>query len=153
MEDPSDSRNGLSRILSRTRRRHRKDADSSSNSVVSTGTAESDGHRGVRDAIEGAIDRLKATPDVDEHSDSRGLKKLAHKGIGSRRRRTKLEEEEEEEDRAQRQAAARGKSIAERGTLENEGSVDDGSSNGLTINHTWSGDGSSLLTYDSEPDL
>jgi hypothetical protein len=150
MEDASESRNGLSRVLSRTRRRHRKNADSSSNSVVSTGTVESDGHRGVRDAIEGAIERLKAAPGVDEHSDSHGLKKLAHKGIGSRRRRTKLEEEEEE--RAQRQAAARGKSIAERGTLENEGSVDNGSSSGLAVNHTWSGDGSSLLTYDSEPD-
>ena len=145
MEEGSESKNGLSRILSR-RRRHRKDQDSSSNSIVSTGT-ESDGHRGVRDAIEGAIEKLKSSP-TDERGEANGLKKLVHKGMGSRRRQSKLEREEEE--RVKR-AAARGRSVAERGTLENESSSLN-ENGGLAVNHSWSGDGSSLLTYDSDPD-
>jgi hypothetical protein len=144
MEEAAESKNGLSRILSR-RRRHRKDRDSSSNSIVSTGT-ESDGHHGVRDAIEGAIEKLKATP-TDERQDAHGLKKLVSKGMGSHRRRTKLEREEEEHAR---RAASRGRSVAERGTLENESSTNEGGA--LAVNRSWSGDGSSLLTYDSEPD-
>lgn len=150
MEEASEPRNGLSRILSRSRRRHRKDAGSSSNSIVSTGTTESEGHRGVRDAIEGAIEKLRTTPGVDDQDDGRGLRKMVHRGMGSRRRRTKLGEDDDEH--AQSLAAARGKNIAERGTLENEGSVDNGSNSGLAVNHSWSEDGSSLLTYDSEPD-
>lgn len=148
MDEATDSKNGLSRILSR-RRRHKKDRGSSSNSIVSTGT-ESDGHRGVREAIEGAIEKLKTTP-TNEHADGKGLKKLMHKGMGSHRRRTKHEREEEE--RARIAAAARGRSIAERGTLENESSASVNESEGLGVNsRNWSGDGSSLLTYDSEPD-
>jgi len=149
MDEASESKNGLSRILSR-RRQQRKDRDSSSNSIVSTGT-ESDGHRGVREAIEGAIEKLKTSP-TDEHSDVNGLKKLMHKGI-SHRRRTKHEREEEE--RASKAAAARGRSIAERGTLENESSIAESDivgSEELAVNRSWSGDGSSLLTYDSEPE-
>lgn len=147
MEEASDTKNGLSHILSR-RRRQKKDRDSSSNSIVSTGT-ESDGHRGVRDAIEGAIEKLKS----DEHGEGtgNGLKKLMHKGMGSHRRRTRLEKEEDERDR---RAAARGRNVAERGTLENESSSDLGrlDSERLAASRSWSGDGSSMLTYDSEPD-
>lgn len=149
MDEASESKNGLSRILSR-RRRHRKDRDSSSNSIISTGT-ESDGHRGTREAIEGAIERLKASS-TDDH-DGKGLKKLMH------RRRSRHEREEEE--RARLEAAARGRDIAERGTLENESSANEygidgegeGEGENLAINdRSWSGDGSSLLTYDSEPE-
>jgi hypothetical protein len=142
MDEAADSKNGLTRILSR-RRRHRKDRGSSSNSIVSTGT-ESDGHRGVRDAIEGAIEKLKTTPTDEHHADSKGLKKLMH------RRRTKHEREEEE--RARIAAAARGRSIAERGTLENESIASVDESEGLAVDSSrnWSGDGSSLLTYESE---
>ena len=141
MEEASASKNGLSRILSR-RQRHRKDRDSSPNSIVSTGT-ESDGHRGVRDAIEGAIEKLKSSP-TDERGDAIGLKKLVHKGIESHRLRSKLEREEERVERA----AARGRSIAERGTLENESSSLNESGE-LAVHGSWSGDGSSLA---SDPD-
>ena len=142
MEEASEvsSKNGLTRILSKTRRRQ-KDRDSSSNSIISTGT-ESDGHRGVRVAIEGAIEKLKNSPAPDEHGDANGFKKLVHRGIGSHRRRSRVEREEEERVKEE---AARGRTVAERGTLENE-------SSGLVFNKSWSGDGSSLLTYDSEPD-
>jgi hypothetical protein len=143
MEEASEvsSKNGLTRILSKTRRRQKKDRDSSSNSIISTGT-ESDGHRGVRVAIEGAIEKLKNSPAPDEHGDANGFKKLVHRGIGSHRRRSRVEREEEERVKEE---AARGRTVAERGTLENE-------SSGLVFNKSWSGDGSSLLTYDSEPD-
>jgi hypothetical protein len=144
MEEASEvsSKNGLSRILSKNRRRQKKDRDSSSNSIISTGT-ESDGHRGVRVAIEGAIEKLKNSPAPDEHGDANGFKKLVHKGMVShRRRRSKVEREEEER---LKEEAARGRTVADRGTLENE-------SSGLVLNKSWSGDGSSLLTYDSEPD-
>ena len=113
---------------------------------MSTGT-ESDGHHGVRDAIEGAIEKLKSSP-TDERGEVNGLKKLVHKGMGSRRRRSKLEREEEERVKM---AAARGRSVAERGTLENESSSLN-ENGGLAVNRSWSGDGSSLLTYDSDPD-
>lgn len=135
----SSSKNSLSRILT-TRRRHKKDRDSSSNSIISTGT-ESDDHRSAREAIEGAIEKLKGSPAVDEPTDANGLKRLVHKGIGSRRRRSRLEKEEEERVLLE---AARGKSVAERGTLENDSAA------GLSISRSGSGDGSSLLTYDSE---
>jgi hypothetical protein len=143
MEEASEvsSKNGLTRILSKTHRRQKKDRDSSSNSIISTGT-ESDGHRGVRVAIEGAIEKLKNSPAPDEHGDANGFKKLVHRGIGSHRRRSRVEREEEER---MKEEAARGRTVAERGTLENE-------SSGLVFNKSWSGDGSSLLTYDSEPD-
>jgi hypothetical protein len=143
MEEASEvsSKNGLTRILSKTHRRQKKDRDSSSNSIISTGT-ESDGHRGVRVAIEGAIEKLKNSPAPDEHGDANGFKKLVHRGIGSHRRRSRVEREEEERVKEE---AARGRTVAERGTLENE-------SSGLVFNKSWSGDGSSLLTYDSEPD-
>jgi hypothetical protein len=143
MEEASEvsSKNGLTRILSKTHRQQKKDRDSSSNSIISTGT-ESDGHRGVRVAIEGAIEKLKNSPAPDEHGDANGFKKLVHRGIGSHRRRSRVEREEEERVKEE---AARGRTVAERGTLENE-------SSGLVFNKSWSGDGSSLLTYDSEPD-
>ena len=70
---------------------------------------------------------------------SNGIKKLVPKALGSKRRRKKQEKEEEE--RASEEAA-RGRSVAERGTLENDaGSFED---------RNRSRDGSSLITYDSD---
>jgi hypothetical protein len=127
--------NGLSGVLSKARRgRNKKTADT--NSLVSNG---SDGSHGIRGKHEGAIDKLKNREGSDDDDDESGrLSKLIPKGIGAMRRRKK--EEKEAEIRAGEEAA-RGRSVAERGTLEN------GNGDYPT---TADGDGSSLITYESE---
>jgi hypothetical protein len=127
--------NGLSGVLSKARRgRNRKTADTKS--LVSN---DSDAFHGVRGKLEGAIDKFKNQDGSDDNEDESGsLSKLIPKGIGTMRRRKK--EEKEAEIRASEEAA-RGRSVAERGTLEND--------NGG--NHTIiDGDRSSLITYESE---
>jgi hypothetical protein len=127
--------NGLSGVLSKARRgRNKKTADT--NSLVSNG---SDGSHGIRGKPEGAIDKLKNQDGSDNDDDESGrLSKLIPKGIGSMRRRKK--EEKEAEIRASEEAA-RGRNVAERGTLENDNGGDP---------TTADGDGSSLITYESE---
>jgi hypothetical protein len=127
--------NGLSGVLSKARRgRNRKTADTTS--LMSNG---SDGSLRLRGKPEGAIDKLKNQDGSDDDDDETGrLSKLIPKGIGSMRRRKK--EEKEAEIRASEEAA-RGRSVAERGTLENN-------NGGYSI--TAEGDGNSLITYESE---
>ena len=52
----------------------------------------------------------------DEDGDSNGLKKLVPKGLGAKRRRKKQERADERAS----EEAVRGRSVAERGTLEND---------------------------------
>ena len=129
----SPSRNGLAHIWSKTRK-DKKNRDSASNSLKS---GESENHLSVRGSVESAIDKIKST---DEDGDFNGLKKLVPKSLGSKRRRKK--QEKEDEQRASEEVA-RGRSVAERGTLENDaGSFED--------ERNRSRDGSSLITYDSD---
>ncbi|KAG0650563.1 hypothetical protein D0Z07_3195 [Hyphodiscus hymeniophilus] len=128
----SPSRNGLSHIWSKTRK-DKKKQDSGSNSLKST---DSENRLSVRESLESAIDKIKGD---DEDGDSNGLKKLMPKGLGSKRRRKKQEKEEEQ---LASEEAARGRSVAERGTLENDAkSLDE---------RNRSRDGSSLTTLDSD---
>jgi hypothetical protein len=112
MTEESPTRNGLAQIFSKTQSRSKKDRSSGSNSIASIG-AESDGRRGVRESLEGIADKLKIHQDPEEEI---GLKKLLSQSLGSKRRQKKQEKEEEER---QAEEAARGRSIADRGTLEN----------------------------------
>ncbi|KAE8443563.1 hypothetical protein EG329_001725 [Mollisiaceae sp. DMI_Dod_QoI] len=128
----SPARNGLSQIFSKSRR-EKKGKDS--NSTKSSG---SDG-LGIRLSHEDTIDKIKGK-EGDDGGESNGIKKLVPRGIGSRRRQKKQEREEEERFSEE---AARGRSVAERGTLENDVP---------SVVHHSSGDGSSLITYDSETD-
>ncbi len=127
--------NGLSGVLSKARRaRNRKTADTSS--LASNG---SDGSYANRGKLDGSVDKLKIQDGSDDDDDESGrLSKLIPKGIGSMRRRKK--EEREAEIRASEEAA-RGRSVADRGTLENE-------NGGYPT--TADGDRSSLITYESE---
>jgi hypothetical protein len=87
----------------------------------------------------GTIDKLKNQDGSDDDDGEGGrLSRLIPKGIGSMRRRKK--DDKEAEQRATEEAA-RGRSIAERGTLEND--------NGDYPTPA-EGDGSSLITYESE---
>ena len=129
----SPSRNGLSHIWSKTRNRDKKNRDSASNSVKST---DSETHLGVRGSVESAIDKIKG---AEEDGDSNGIKKFVPKSLGSKRRRKKQEKEDEE--RASEEVA-RGRSVAERGTLEND--------SGSFEERNQSRDGSSLITDDSD---
>jgi len=130
--------NGFTGVLSKARRgRNRKTADA--NSLVSNG---SDGSHGIQGKLEGAIDKFKNQDGSDDDEEESGrLSKLIPKGIGSMRRRKK--EEKEAEIRASEEAA-RGRSVAERGTLEND-------NGGYPT--TTDGDGSSLITYESENEM
>ncbi|TVY32488.1 putative membrane protein, partial [Lachnellula subtilissima] len=137
-ESPSRSRStGLTNVLSRTRQRHQKNGDSASSSMKS---AESDGKRGFRESLDSVVERLKALNGSDDEQESKAIKKVMPT-IGSKRRRRK--QEREDELRASEEAE-RGRSVAERGTLANEVERRNGS---VT---TRSGDGSSLLTNDSD---
>ncbi len=76
---------------------------------------------------------------ADDDDEKNGIKKLLPKVIGAKRRRKKQEKENEEREMEE---AARGRSIAERGTLENDAhSAQSGDA-----------DGSSLITVDSDTD-
>jgi hypothetical protein len=134
MTERSDSptRNGLAQIFSKSRNRDKKGRDSAGNSVKS-----SDDGLGIRGSVEDAIEKIKSHTTTEEDGESNGIKKLVPKGIGSKRWRMKKEKEEEEQRASE--DAARGRSVAERGTLHDGGSPINGS-----------GDGSSLITYDSE---
>jgi len=141
MADSSESphRNGFSQIFSKDRK-HRKNRDSASTSIKS-GDTESDGHHSMRESLESAIEKLKQHAEDD---DNQGIKKLVP-NLGTKRRRKKREQEEEQ--RAMEEAA-RGRSVADRGTLENF-STDRRPS--ISRTHSGrSGNGSSLITYDSE---
>lgn len=129
----SPSRNGLSHIWSKTRK-EKKGRDSASNSLKST---DSENHLSLRESVGSTIDKINGG--TDEDGDTNALKKLVTKGITSKRRREKQEQED-----AQRasEEAARGRSIAERGTLENDA--------GILEDRNRSRDGSSIITYDSD---
>ncbi|KAF7939165.1 uncharacterized protein EAE97_007246 [Botrytis byssoidea] len=117
---------------SRNGRRHR---NSTSHSVRS---GASDASHGFRASLEQVIDKIKKDSDSEEESHaSNSLKKFVPKGFEKRKKR--LQREEAEQRLAEE--VARGKYIAERGTLENDIRN--------PINRNPSG-GSSLLTYDSE---
>lgn len=132
----SSKSNGITAIFSKSRngKRHR---NSTSHSVRSGG---SEASHGFRASLEGAIDKLKRDSDSETESHgSNGLKRFVPKGFESKKKRLQREEEE----RRLEEEVARGRDVAERGTLENE------SRN--PINRNLSA-GSSLLTYDSEND-
>jgi hypothetical protein len=136
----SPTGNGLTQLFSKNRRK--KGRDSASESLKSNETG-SDGYNRVRDSLESVAEKLKIHRDQEENNDSNVPKLHAITSIGSKRRRKK--EEKEEEQRIEEEAA-RGRSIADRGTLENE-------SRSPMLRHDsgHSGDGgSSLMTYDSE---
>jgi len=144
--------NGLTQLFSKNR--SKKNRDSASNSTKSTGT-ESDS-LGMRGSLESVIQKLKSHPDQDDgevaapndNASPNSLKKLVPKGIGSKRRQRKQEQEEE-----QRliEEAARGRSIADRGTLENETPSPISRNDSGHSGHSGDG-GSSLITSDSETD-
>jgi hypothetical protein len=136
-ESPSKG-NALTNVLSKARRgRSKNTADT--NSTASNG---SDGNINPQGKQEGIIDNPKQKEGVDEDDSGQSskLSKLLPKGLNSKRRRKKLELEEEQRISEE---AARGRAIAERGTLDNdeEASISTGDGDG---------DGSSLITYESE---
>ena len=141
---------GLTHILSKGRSRSSKASTSASNSIIST---ESDQNHGMRASIESAIDKLKSHessehPENDHDEGSNKLEKLLPKSIKTKQRKKRREKADEE--RASEEAA-RGRSIAERGTLENDDSNPNKHSNHtLAATSTVDGDGSSLITYDSD---
>ncbi|RDW77225.1 hypothetical protein BP6252_05278 [Coleophoma cylindrospora] len=145
MADTTDSRSssgGLSHILSKTSRRSKKDRESPSPSAASLESTDSDGQNGNRRAVRRSLDKLMSPVETFEDMDSNsGLGKLLAKGIGNKRRKKK---QQQEEDQRASEEAARGRSVADRGTLENE----------LQRESHESGDAddNSILTYDSDPE-
>jgi hypothetical protein len=113
-------------------RRDKKGKGSGADSIGSNG---SEAHS-FRSSLEDAIERAKAQTGADS-AEPNTIKKLVSKGPGSRRRRKQQVMEEEKQDN---EAIERGKTIAERGTLINDTRSDPEPS----------GDGSSLLTYESD---
>ena len=141
-ESSSPTRNGLTTIFSKGRR-DKKNRESASNSLrsasstVGTGT-DSDSHRGLRGSVDSVVDRLSHHD--DDTGDSNGIKKLIPK-IGAKRRQKKQEQEEEQQALEE---AARGRSVADRGTLENETRT--------PMYRNESTDNENQLVYESEPE-
>lgn len=125
----------MAQLFSKTRR-DKKDKDSAGNSIKSNNSES----RGARSSLEDTIGRLKGHEVTEEDGDPSKIKKLA-KGLGSKRRRKKREEEQQASEEI-----ARGRTIADRGTLIDDEDISPYADNGA------GGDGSSLLTYDSETD-
>lgn len=95
---------------------------------------------GIRASLEGAIDKLKGNSDSETESHgSNGLKRFVPKKFEFESKKKRLQREEDE--RRLEEEVARGRDVAERGTLGND--------TRNPINRNISG-GSSLLTYDSE---
>lgn len=132
----SSKSNSITAVLSKSRagRKHRKSISYS----VRSGASEAS--HGFRASLEGAIDKLKGDSDSETESHaSNNLKRFVPKGFESKRKRLQREEEE----RRLEEEVARGRNVAERGTLENDSST----RNPILRNPSG---GSSLLTYDSE---
>lgn len=142
MADTADLRSsssGLSHILSKTSRRSKKDSPSAS-ATPSLASTDSDSQNGNRATLQPSLDKLKGPVEtVEDMESTNGLGKLLAKGIGNKRRKKK--QQQEEEQRASEEAA-RGRSVADRGTLENE----------LQRESHGSGDAdnNSVITYESE---
>jgi hypothetical protein len=123
----------VTKILAKTRSRNPKNGGSATNSLHSENN---DGH-GLRAKLDSTIDKLKGDAGSDDEGNG-GIKKLVPKALVSKRRR----KQQEDEARASEQAAAeaaRGRSVAERGTLRNDS---------FTPSQNGSADASSLLTYE-----
>ncbi|KAG9240895.1 hypothetical protein BJ878DRAFT_429296 [Calycina marina] len=111
----SPTRNGLTTIFSKGRReKKQQSAANSLRSASTAGTGTDSDHGGIRGSVDSVIGKLSHHD--DETNDMTGLKKLIPK-IGTKRKQRK--QEQEEEQRALEEAE-RGRSVAERGTLENE---------------------------------
>lgn len=134
----SPSRNGLAQMFSKSRNRDRKGKDSTTNSLRSS---ESDGHLSLRRSTDGSFDRASTN---GEDGDTSGVKKLVGKTIGRRRRK----KQELAEEQLASEEVERGRSVAERGTLENE-------TRGVKYQESFDDDDvdsrSSLITFDDEP--
>jgi hypothetical protein len=142
MADSTSTSSGLGKILSKTSRRHQKgSSDSASNSIIST---ESDNSKGFRQSLENVVDKLKGHNESDEEDGATGIKKLVPAKIRTSRRRKK--QEKEDELRASEEAE-RGRSVADRGTLDPGTESRSPRSRSLAKG---SGDNSSLITCDSE---
>jgi hypothetical protein len=139
VDTDSPTQNGIAQIFSKGRGKKKRESASNSIKSTSTGT-ESDGHHSALDTLKSKMHVGHSQEEEDGDSEHNGLKKLVPTTIGSKRRRRKQEEEEAQQIREE---AARGRSIAERGTLENE------SRNPLLRNDSGHS-GSSLITYESD---
>ncbi|TAQ86362.1 hypothetical protein B7494_g5310 [Chlorociboria aeruginascens] len=126
MSETSEISNGLTKIFSKTHGQKKK--NSASNSIQ----GDSDSHHSIRASLEDALEKIKSG--TDEDGDHSGLKKLIP-NLGSKKRRKKQEEEQQHAE-----DVARGRSVAERGTLDNDDNKSFVSKSG----------GSSLLTYESD---
>ncbi|KAL3420046.1 GRAM domain-containing protein [Phlyctema vagabunda] len=149
MSKSRSSSNDLSQMLSKNNRR-KKDA-STSGSISIASSAESEGlhetHHGARSTLGGAMEKLKSRVETFEDvnaNESNGLGKLLSKGMSSKRRQKKQEREEE---RRASEEAARGRSVADRGTLENEFAE---SSPGGSSARERDVETCSVVTYDSD---
>ncbi|KAL2065227.1 hypothetical protein VTL71DRAFT_2896 [Oculimacula yallundae] len=132
----SPHKNGLAQLFSKNKsRKDKKDKDSAGNSIKSS---QSEG-RGGGSSLEDLKGNEVTEVDIDP-SETSGIKKLA-KGLGSKRRRRRREEEQQVSEEV-----ARGRTVADRGTLDDNADVSPYADNGI------GGDGSSLISYDSEPD-
>ncbi|EHL02145.1 hypothetical protein M7I_1737 [Glarea lozoyensis 74030] len=132
MSERSESPSTVGKLLSKTRSRNRKNGDSATNSVHSD---KNEGH-GLRASIDNTIDKLKGHTGSDDEGKA-GIKKLVPKVLVPKRKRRQQEEEMRASEEAAAEAA-RGRSVAERGTLRNNSNTPSNGSN----------DASSLLTYE-----
>lgn len=130
----SPSRNGFGKIFSKSSR-DRRSRDSTDRSLKSSSSNDSHSHHGLQASTDDAAE--KGFLETEDDSNVHGIKKLVP-AMGAKRKRQK--QEKEDAIRA-REEAARGRSVAERGTLGDNASL---------YKEPSAGDGNSLITYDSD---
>lgn len=149
---PAPSAKGLKGVLTKARR-GRKDKDNGSTlSVNGTDNSGSSSHGGIRSSIDSAVDKLKSHSAED--TGQKGEDDSEHGRIGKllpgriRKKRRKAPEATEQE----KEEASRGRSIGEKpsnAATGNLGASDAGADNQSSLDNDG---GSSLITYDSDPD-
>ncbi|KAI9758084.1 MAG: hypothetical protein M4579_003215 [Chaenotheca gracillima] len=108
---PSPSRG----LLAKARRKKDKTATSSSNSIISNDESSGSQRGGLRSSFDSAVDKVKSR--LGDEEDVKGIQGL----IGRQRNKKKEKRKNQKEDHLRAsEEAERGRSVAERGTLEND---------------------------------
>ena len=139
---PSPSRH----LFPKTLRKSKPNRSSKTSSIVEDESSES--HVGLRSSLDSAASKLKLRPDDTSSGESSGLKGLLAKAKPKRRRKR---EQQEAEERAAEEVQ-RGRSVGERGRLEDEKDDNSASRSQSAESKRTRGSEASRMTYESDED-
>jgi hypothetical protein len=139
----SQASSTISRVINKTKRR-RRGKDSATNSIISNESDDIEGRRGLRDSLDSAIDKVKTLKPDEDHP---RREKLLSSLIPDRK---KNDAQIEDNRLSMDQASDRGRSISEKGTIENDLSALDKSDSPDDRRAERNPSNGSLITVDSD---